>query len=60
MALGCSWSNFAFGHVSLTKLGRDCLLVDRNIDDGKRKDSMEEDGLTGLRRLIIRNLVMRS
>ena len=59
MALRNSWCNFTLRHISLIKLERDRLLVDGDIDEGGGKEGIEEDRLTGVRGLIIKNLVVR-
>ena len=59
MALRCFWCNFALGHIFLTKLERDGLLVDRDIDKGGGKKGVEKDRSTGVGRLIIKNPVVR-
>lgn len=48
-----SWYNLALGHISLTKLGYNWLLVSGDIDDGRWKDVVEEDRSTGGEKLVI-------
>lgn len=55
MALKRFWYNFTLEHIFFITLAYDWLSIDRNISNGKVKNSMEINKLIGFKTLIIKN-----